>query len=177
MAPGCPTQVAEKPKTECGNLIRQVKAKADRMPNYLKERSSLCCTNTKPASGIGCSRRTSILVDQPAGSEPFGNKPYYNNPISNDLKTIATMWDTKGTNGYPQKSTDLPKESQTLTSFQNDVLKFGRVRKRFGGVTEGRPGDARYCKARGLQTQLWNEGQGHKELVAALNTAKSKGCF
>ena len=172
MAPGCPTQVAEKPKTECGNLIRQVKAKADRMPSYLRERSSLCCTNTD-----GCSKRLNTLVNQPKGSEPFGTNRNYNNPISNDLKTIATLWDTKGSKGYPQKSTDLPQESKTLTSFQNDVLKFGRERKEFTASISGRPADGNYCKTTGLITQRWNEGQGHKELVAALNTAKSKGCF
>jgi hypothetical protein len=83
----------------------------------------------------------------------------------------------KKADGYPQKSTDLPKESQTLTRFQNDVLKFGRARKTFSGVIVGRPGDARYCKTAAFTTQLWNEGQDHKELVAALNTAKSKGCL
>ena len=45
MAPGCPTQVAEKPKTECGSLLRQVKAKADQMPRNLQHFKNLECKN------------------------------------------------------------------------------------------------------------------------------------
>jgi hypothetical protein len=79
--------------------------------------------------------------------------------------------------GYPQKSTDLPKESQTLTSFKNDLLKFGRKRKHFKKTITGRPTDSFYCDTQAVKTQLWNENQSHKDLIAALNTAKSKGFF
>jgi hypothetical protein len=167
MASSCPTQVAKKPKTECGNLIRQVKAKAGRIPDSLQENRNLFCKDTNPT------RTKNTQVTQPKVSERFAN----NCPICNDLKMIATMLGTKGANGYPQKSTNLPKESQTLTSFQNDVLKFGRERKYFQASITGSPTDSFYCKTQGLKTQLWKEGQGHKELVAKLNTTKSKGCF
>ena len=160
-------------KTNCGNLIRAIKLSADRIPSYLDERASLCCTNTTKY----CSRKTSVMVYQPKGSEPFGNKPYYTCPICKQLDKIATMWDTKGTRGYPQKATDLRLESQALVTFQNDVIQYGNERKYFQGITEGRPDDAKYCKAQGLKTQLWNEGSEHKDLVSALNTAKTKGCF
>jgi hypothetical protein len=86
MTPGCPTQVAEKAKTEYGNLIRQVKAKADIMKRYQPESSGMCYENTRCANGIGCSRSTGASVEQPKGSEPFRQKPYYRCPICMILK-------------------------------------------------------------------------------------------
>ena len=159
-------------KTNCGNLIRAIKLKADRIPSRLKERNNLCCRNTK-----NCSQRINVMVEKPAGSQSFGSKPYYECPICKQLDKIATMWDTKGTRRYQQKATDLGLESQVLITFQNDVVQYGKERKHFRGIQSGRPGDARYCAATGLKTQLWNQGSEHKDLVSALNTAKTKGCF